>query len=249
MCDNGAVSSQTRTGLSPGDLESLSAALASGKRATVYLRDAMPSLNLEAGTSARVLSIDGSTVMVSPKGVDDQLPFEADELRRNRPSAPTTAAGRGRTPKPVAAQADPTPAATRADTETVAAPKASKAQAGTDAQARAATSAPSSTTSRPSRKTKAPNAPTTVTITVAGESTWTVSVSHGTRKQGKPAEVTADRVARAMRELDDENAIAAVDAVIESARTAAQRRIEELSQELEAARAALAHLDGPGADD
>lgn len=75
---------------------------------------------------------------------------------------------------------------------------------------------------------------------------WTVSVSHGSKK-GKATEVTADRVARAMRELGDEGAIAAVDEVIESAREAAQRKIEELTRELESARAALAHLDvGPG---
>ena len=87
-----------------------------------------------------------------------------------------------------------------------------------------------------------------VTVTSTGESTWTVSVSHGTKKQGKPTEVTADRVAKAMRELGDDAAITAVDGVIESARAAAQKRIEELSHELEAARAALAHLDGPDAD-
>jgi N-methylhydantoinase B/oxoprolinase/acetone carboxylase alpha subunit len=77
-----------------------------------------------------------------------------------------------------------------------------------------------------------------------GESTWTVSVSHGSKKQGKPTEVTSDRVARAMHTLGDDAAIMAVDAVIESARAAAQKRIEELSNELEAARAVLAHLDG-----
>ncbi|MFC8320047.1 hypothetical protein ACFUGC_17320, partial [Gordonia sp. NPDC057248] len=110
MCDNGAVSSQTRAGLGPDDLESLSAALAAGKRATVYLRDAMPSLNLEAGASARVVSIDGTTVTVSPRGVDDQLPFEADELRRNRPAAATTAtaAVRRRTPEPAPPKPQPT---------------------------------------------------------------------------------------------------------------------------------------------
>ena len=69
-------------------------------------------------------------------------------------------------------------------------------------------------------------------------------MSHGSRRQGKPAEVTADKVARAMRELGDDGAITAVDGVIESAREAAQKRVEELRQELETARAALADLDG-----
>lgn len=247
MCDNGAVSSQTRAGLSPDDLESLSAALAAGKRATVYLRDAMPSLNLETGASARVVSIDGTTVTVSPRGVDDQLPFEADELRRNRPAAATTAtaAVRRRTPEPAPPKPQPTSSSKTDVEESNSARPSRKARPTTDAPPRAAESAPApATTTRSSRKAKAPTAPTTVTITAAGESTWTLSVAVGTRKLAKPVEITADRVARAMRELDDETAIAAVDAVIESARTAAQRRIDELSQELEAARAALANLDG-----
>lgn len=244
MCDNGAVSSQTRAGLSPDDLESLSAALAAGKRATVYLRDAMPSLNLEAGASARVVSIDGTTVTVSPRGVDDQLPFEADELRRYRPAAATTAtaAVRRRTPEPAPPKPQPTLSSKTDVEESNSARPSRKARPATDAPPRAAESAPATT--RSSRKAKTPTAPTTVTITAAGESTWTLSVAVGTRKLAKPVEITADRVARAMRELDDETAIAAVDAVIESARTAAQRRIDELSQELEAARAALANLDG-----
>ncbi|MFC9981223.1 DUF6319 family protein [Gordonia sp. NPDC127522] len=254
MCDNGAVSSQTRAGLSPDDLESLSAALAAGKRATVYLRDAMPSLNLEAGASARVVSIDGSTVTVSPRGVDDQLPFEADELRRSRPAAAatTTTAVRRRTPEPAPPKPQPTSSSKTDVGESTSARPPRKTRPETDAPPRAAEStppraaesAPAPVTTRPARKAKAPSAPTTVTITAAGESTWTLSVAVGTRKLGKPVEVTADRVARAMRELDDETAIAAVDAVIDSARTAAQRRIDELSQELEAARAALANLDG-----
>lgn len=246
MCDNGAVSSHTRAGLSPDDLESLSAALAAGKRATVYLRDAMPSLNLEAGASARVVSIDGTTVTVSPRGVDDQLPFEADELRRHRPAAATTAtaAVRRRTPEPAPPKPQPTSSSKTDVEESNSARPSRKARPATDAPPRAAESAPAPATTRSSRKAKTPTAPTTVTITAAGESTWTLSVAVGTRKLAKPVEITADRVARAMRELDDETAIAAVDAVIESARTAAQRRIDELSQELEAARAALANLDG-----
>jgi N-methylhydantoinase B/oxoprolinase/acetone carboxylase alpha subunit len=73
-------------------------------------------------------------------------------------------------------------------------------------------------------------------------------VAHGSKRQGRPNEVTSDRVARAMHTLGDDAAITAVDAVIESARAATQKRIDELSQELEAARAVLAHLDEQNAD-
>lgn len=37
--------------------------------------------------SAKVVSVDGNTVMIRPKGVNDELPFEAEELRINRVSA------------------------------------------------------------------------------------------------------------------------------------------------------------------
>lgn len=84
MCEYGSVSSRKGDGLTSDDLTALSAGLATGKRVTVYLRDPMPSLNLDAGTSARVVSIEGSVVTVRPKGVDDQLPFEANELQRSQ---------------------------------------------------------------------------------------------------------------------------------------------------------------------
>lgn len=248
------VSSHRRPGLTPDDLESLSAALAAGKRATVYLRDPMPSLGLDAGASARVVSIDGSTVMVSPKGVDDQLPFEADELQktraatsassaRQRAARATPAPDPGQPPKPVQA---PKPVAQK--------PKAESPQAPAVRAEHSSRTEPETDTVKPRPvPPKAPRRPKTasvvsVTVASAGESTWTVSVSHGSRK-GKATEVTADRVARAMRELGDETAVAAVDGVIESARAAAQERIDELTRELESARAALAHLDGESTDD
>ncbi|AZZ82371.1 hypothetical protein BJF87_21855 [Gordonia sp. CNJ-863] len=244
MCEHGRVSSQKRTGLTAVDLESLSAALAAGKRVTVYLRDPMPSLGLDAGTSARVLSVDGSTVTVRPKGVDDQLPFEADELQRARSaSAPAKAAPRS----PRTAPADPTPSVRPAPTPKAAAvePKPTPEPTTRPEPAPPRSAAPKSAPAKAARRSKNSTAAVSVTITSAGESLWTVSVAHGTKK-GKPAEVTADRVARAMQELGDDAAITAVDEVIESAREAAQRKIEELTRELENARAALAHLDvGP----
>lgn len=73
-------------------------------------------------------------------------------------------------------------------------------------------------------------------------------MSQGSKKTVKATEVTADRVARAMRELGNDAAIAAVDEVISAAREAAQRRVDELSHELETARAALAHLEDQASD-
>ncbi|GAA3713397.1 DUF6319 family protein [Gordonia hankookensis] len=234
------VTSRKTPGLTPDDLESLSAGLAAGKRVTVYLRDPMPSLNLDAGTSARVVSIDGSTLTVSPKGVDDQLPFEADELQKTRVT-PTTATPTRRPP----GKAAPAPSRPAGSSRTVATEPKSESEA--IPEAKSATTIPAQPRPAPAkapRRPKASTAAVSVTITSTGESAWTVSISHGAKKQGRPTEVTADRVARAMHELGDDAAITAVDGVIESARAAAKKRIDELSHELETARAALAHLEG-----
>lgn len=47
-----------------------------------------------------------------------------------------------------------------------------------------------------------------------------------------------------MRELGDDVALEAASSVLNAAREEAQRRVEELSRELEAARRALAALEG-----
>jgi hypothetical protein len=218
--------------LTVDDLNSITAALAEGRRATVYLREPTPSLGLEAGASARVVSVDGTTLTVRPKGVDDQLPFEADELRLTRMAAPTEAAVKK-------------PAATKRVTP--AAPKLT-AVVSTPAAVEDASVEPPAVRPKPTRRpTRRPAAqPTAVSVTIASgaDNTWTVAVSSGAKRQGKPAEVAAERVARAMKELGDPAVAAAVDEVIESARAAAQRRIAELSDELESARAALARLEG-----
>ncbi|MGB6038217.1 MAG: hypothetical protein WBG39_00030, partial [Gordonia sp. (in: high G+C Gram-positive bacteria)] len=88
--------------LTPDNLTAIAAALADGKRPTVYLREGTPSLGLAPGASARVLSIDGTTLTVKPSGVNDELPYEADELRitKNPPPEPAK-------PKPAKSVARP----------------------------------------------------------------------------------------------------------------------------------------------
>ena len=102
--------------LTEEQLGELGAALAEGRRATVYLVEGIPSLGIDPGTSARVVSISGSTVMVRPKGVDDELPFETDELRATREPAgtkraPAKAARTSGSAKPAPAKATPAKAA------------------------------------------------------------------------------------------------------------------------------------------
>ncbi|KQU04425.1 hypothetical protein ASG56_13850 [Rhodococcus sp. Leaf7] len=211
--------------LTSEDLATIEAGLAAGRRVTVYLREATPSLGLEAGASARVLSVDGTTVTVSPKGVDDQLPYEADELRisKDAPEPPRKAAKvPARRPAPKAEVIVPAPAPAQAPAlapETSVKPPA-----------------------RPARRTKAQPAPVSVTVTSGPDDQWTVTVSHGAKKVAKPADVSADRVLRAVRELGDEAASAAVEEKIEAARAAALERVEALSRELDEARRALDRL-------
>ncbi len=234
VCEHGGVNSRSKTGLTADDLESLSAGLAAGKRVTVYLRDPMPALGLEAGVSARVLSIEGTTVIASPKGVDDQLPFEADELNRTRAAATSATVARARASSPDATAATPAKSP-RNQSSSVRQSESAPSKAPREPAQPAAAKAP--------RRGKPGTAAVSVTVTSVDATTWRVSVMHGTKKLGKPTEVTADRVARAMRELGDTTAMSAVDGVIVSARAAAQKRIDELSGELETARAALAQLD------
>ncbi|MBM7416512.1 MULTISPECIES: DUF6319 family protein [Nocardiaceae] len=230
--------------LSAEDLATLEAGLAAGRRVTVYLREATPSLGLEAGASARVISVDGTTVTVSPKGIDDQLPYEADELRLSKDApqparkatkvAPRTAAARPTTRPavvpPVEAPRSETPVPEKS------APEKSVA---TPVLAPETSVKP---TARPARRTKAQPAPVSVTVTSGPDDQWTVTVSHGAKKLAKPSDVTADRVLRAIRELGDDVASAAVEDKIEAARAAAVERVEALSRELDEARRALDRL-------
>lgn len=208
------------------DLATLVAGLAAGKRVTVYLREPMPSLGLDAGTSARVIGIDGSTVTLRPKGVDDELPFEAEELRMTRAATASSTTKTRRRPTRTAVDAPE--------------PSGLKPTASLQPTANSTTALP-----RPASRRDKQSAPAvTVAITSSDMGAWSVSVSRGSKKQGKPVEVSAARVARAMRELGDDTAVSAVDGVITSARASAERRVAELCDELEHARAALADLDG-----
>ncbi|NKS73233.1 translation initiation factor [Rhodococcus hoagii] len=231
--------SATPEHLTAENLETLAAAVAEGKRATVYLREATPSLGIEAGCSAKVVSVEGNTVVISPKGVNDELPFEAEELRMTRkapepvkPTRPAKAAAPA--PKPAAAPA-PKPAAAPAP-KPVSAPKPAPAPAAVTSTAPQAPPAPA-----PRRAKKAP-AGVSVTIHAGAENDWTVTVTHGAKRPGKATPVSPDAVDRAMRELGDDVALEAVQSVISAAREAAEQRIAALSKELEDARRALEAL-------
>ncbi len=201
--------------LTAENLAALIAALADGKRATVYLRDAIPSLGLPAGTSAKVVSVDGSTVTVRPRGVDDELPYEADELRMTKGTPAPTAKVH---PQPVAAQPKPQQAP----------PK------------RPAVAAP--TTSRPGRPAKPRSV--TVTIFGSSENEWSVAVSTGGRKPNQSRSVTPAAVEAALHGLGDDAAQRAAESVLAAAREEAARKVEELRRELAAAQETLAALSG-----
>ena len=234
--------------LTEQNLTDLAAAIADGKRATVYLNDATPSLGLPAGCSAKVVSVDGTTVLIRPKGVNDELPFEADELRMTRnPSQP--AAKPAPAPKPAAPPARPRSAAAQAalDRSAASAPKPVSPQPKplpTTPKDAVTTptpdDAPAPAPKRP-RRTKEPvGVSVTLHAEVGGE--WTVTVTHGAKRPGKAAPVSADSVERAVHELGDPAAEEAVASVLSAAREAAAKRVEELSKQLDEARTALESL-------
>ncbi|ORL33840.1 translation initiation factor [Prescottella equi] len=247
--------SATPEHLTAENLETLAAAVAEGKRATVYLREATPSLGIEAGCSAKVVSVEGNTVVISPKGVNDELPFEAEELRMTRkapepvkPTRPAKAAApapkpaAAPTPKPAAAPA-PKPAAAPAPKPAAApAPKPASAPKPAPTPAAVTSTAPQAPPAPTPRRAKKAPAGVSVTIHAGAENDWTVTVTHGAKRPGKATPVSPDAVDRAMRELGDDVALEAVQSVISAAREAAEQRIAALSKELEDARRALEAL-------
>jgi hypothetical protein len=244
----------TPTGsLTPENLDTLATALAEGRRATVYLIEPTPSLGLPEGTSARVVAIDGNTVTISPKGVNDELPFEAEELRitRNPPGgAPKPAPKPASTPKPeVAEWTEPAPApkpaasksaAPKAEVTTPAAPNTVTPKTVTPK-----TVTPKAAAAKPAPARKGKKGPDSVSVTIhAGpDNDWSVTVTHGARRPGKAQSVSPESVSRAVRELGDDSARDAVEAVISYAREEAASRVEELSRQLEEARSMLAALE------
>lgn len=227
--------------LTPENLETLANALAAGKRATVYLIEATPSLGLPEGTSARVVSIAGNTVTISPKGVNDELPFEADELRmtRNPPGgAPKPAAPAA--PKPEIAEwtepaAEPKP-------KPAAKPAAPKPATPKPAEVSKPAASPKPAAQSARKGKKGPDS-VSVTIHAGADNDWSVTVTHGARRPGKAQPVSPESVSRAVRELGDDSAVQAVEAVISHAREEAAQRVAELSRQLEEAQSMLAALE------
>ncbi|CAM3955144.1 DUF6319 family protein [Tsukamurella ocularis] len=91
--------------LTAEDLERYTTALAEGKKPLVYLIEGVPSLGLDAGASARVIEVDGAVVTVKPTGVDDQLPYDARELRATKQPKPAKRASRPAAAKPAPVKA------------------------------------------------------------------------------------------------------------------------------------------------
>ncbi|MGB2722487.1 translation initiation factor [Rhodococcus sp. SBT000017] len=235
--------------LTPENLTTLAAALAEGRRATVYLREPNPSLGLPDGTSAKVVSIDGNTVTISPKGVNDELPYEAEELRITRnpatPPAPAKRVAAKRIP-PSAPTQPQVPASAPAPKRPAAAvaPKAPTAPVAPTASTPAASTgsagpAPIQASRRPK---KAPGG-ISVTIHAGADNDWSVTVTQGAKRPTKAQPVSPESVSRAVRELGDPTARDAVEAVISHAREEAARRVAELSRQLEEARTTLAALE------
>ncbi|QSE90124.1 translation initiation factor [Rhodococcus pseudokoreensis] len=220
--------------LTAENLETLAAAIAEGKRATVYLREAMPSLGLEAGASAKVISVQGNTVQIRPKGVDDELPFEAEELLMRRiPAAKSAPAAASAPAAPVVHQEiepGPPPAPKASAAKTVAVPQPTAAAVPKPAAAPA------------KRTAKKVPAGVSVTIHAGADNDWSVTVAHGAKRPGKAVPVSPDAVERAVRELGEETAIEAVESIIVAARNLAAARVDELSRQLEDARKALEAL-------
>lgn len=218
------------TSLSEDDLIRLRTALEEGKRPTVYLRDAVPSLGVDEASSARVMSVSGSTVTVRPKGVGDEVPFEAGELYSTRAAATQAAA------EATAVMAAKKPRVPRA-----AAPRPRLPVPARPATAPETVPTP---TRLPAVRRSASEPRITVTLSGTASGGWTVQGAQGTRKLSAPAPVTVEAVAQAVEALGDETVRTAVLVVLDAARMAAQERVVALSAELSCAQAELEALNG-----
>ncbi|KXP03190.1 DUF6319 family protein [Tsukamurella pseudospumae] len=215
--------------LTDDDLTRYAAALAEGRKPLVYLVEAVPSLGLAAGASARIVEVDGATVTVKPTGVDDQLPYEARELRSTKQPKPVK-----RAPKKAAAPAPVSPApAGPAPSGTAAGGAPSGKRPGT----------PAPKAERPG--TPAPKAARSVTITlhVGADNSASLKVTRNAQKPAGASEIALPAVHKALAGLGDKEARAAVDEVLSAARDAAADKVAALQAELAAAKKSLATLD------
>lgn len=201
--------------LTAENLAALAAAVAEGRRATVYLREGTPSLGLPPGSSARVVSVAQGTVVVRPRGVDDELPYEAEELRmtKNPPPPPEKPARAPRAKKPASA-----PVAVKV-TEPVSKGRPQSA-----------------------RKTAAVKS-VTVTLYGSPDNQWSVALTRGGHKPQRSRAVSSEVAEAAAAALGDEPVTSAVTTLLHAARAQAEQRVAELQRELAAAQAALADLD------
>lgn len=206
--------------LTDDDLTRYAAALSEGKKPLVYLIEAVPSLGLAAGASARIVEVDGATVTVKPTGVDDQLPYEPRELRSTKQPKPVK-----RAPKNAAAPASVSPAPAGA-----AAPS-SAAAGGAPSGKRPGTSAPKAARS------------VTITLHVGADNSASLKVTRNAQKPAGASEIALPAVHKALAGLGDKEARAAVDEVLSAARDAAADRVAALQAELAAAKKSLATLD------
>jgi hypothetical protein len=82
----------------------------------------------------------------------------------------------------------------------------------------------------------------TIAVSCDDGGNWSVSVAQGERRPSRSRPVAADAVEKAIAELGDPAAEAAVRSALDSARVAASRRVEELTRQLDEARSALEAL-------
>ncbi len=247
--------------LTDEDLAALRAALSEGRTPTVYLRESIPTLDVPEGASAKVQSITGRTLTVKPRRVDDELSYEAEELRMTRKApaasakrapakkAPAKKAPVGKAPVGKVERAAQQPSSAR----TGAKPSAAGAKTGAGARKESAPTSSASAASvrkaaaAPQRRPRQRRGSDAVTVTIQGTAAdapheWTVTVVGGGARSAKPVPVRAESVVQAVGALNVPAAAKAVDAVLESARVQAEQRVEELARELAEAKKALRSL-------
>ncbi len=174
-----------------------------GKRATVYLREATPSLASRPDVSAKVVSVEGTRSSSAPRG-QRRLPFEAEELRMTRKAPepvkstrPAKAAAPA--PKPAALPRPSRQRPPRPSPRRLPRPSPCRLPSLPPHLPRSPHGTPGATAPAPRRAKKAP-AGVSVTIHAGAENDWTVTVTHGAKRPGRPLRSVPTRSIGAMRE-------------------------------------------------
>lgn len=260
---------RTKAGLSAGDLETVRAAVAAGRKPKVVFTDAAGQIAGRTGQVTRLEDPAAAEEWVVVRFGKDELPFAPSDLQfppkpspikgapkvQSVPPPQWTPASVDNATKPVAAEsadaikvAPVSASGSPANGDSARAATSANGSAGGATSTRAATNAVDAPApaAKPARKSGSKRPPE-LTVTLAHEDGhWTVQAQRGAKVLVKPAPVRAADALKMVGMLDVPPVHAVVEEIVEAARVEAEHQAERLRRELAEVEAALADLNDLG---